>query len=76
MLSIFWIVPIASILALGFALYFYRQVYREDEGTEIMKKIANHVRLGAMAYLRQQYKVVLMFFCGAHYFICHLSLRV
>jgi K(+)-stimulated pyrophosphate-energized sodium pump len=62
MLSIFWIVPIASILALGFALYFYRQVYREDEGTEIMKKIANHVRLGAMAYLRQQYKVVLMFF--------------
>jgi K(+)-stimulated pyrophosphate-energized sodium pump len=60
--SIFWIVPAASLLALGFALYFYRQVYREDEGTEIMKKIANHVRLGAMAYLKQQYKVVLIFF--------------
>ncbi len=60
--SIFWIVPIASILALGFAFYFYRQVFKEDEGTDIMKKIANHVRLGAMAYLKQQYKVVLIFF--------------
>ena len=31
---------------------------REDEGTDLMKKIALHVRTGAMAYLRQQYKVV------------------
>ena len=60
--NIFWLVPIASILALSFAFYFYRQVYKEDEGTDIMKKIANHVRLGAMAYLKQQYKVVLIFF--------------
>ncbi|MCG8309456.1 MAG: sodium-translocating pyrophosphatase [Cytophagales bacterium] len=62
MYNIFWLVPIASILALFFAFYFYRQVFKEDEGTDIMKKIANHVRLGAMAYLKQQYKVVLIFF--------------
>jgi len=60
--TIFWLVPIASILALSFAWYFYRQVLSADEGTEMMKKIANHVRLGAMAYLKQQYKVVLIFF--------------
>ncbi len=60
--NIFWLVPISSLLALSFALYFYRQVYKEDEGTDTMKKIAHHVRLGAMAYLKQQYKVVLIFF--------------
>lgn len=60
--GIFWIVPVASLLALGFALYFYREVYKEDEGTDIMKKIAQHVRTGAMAYLKQQYKVVIIFF--------------
>lgn len=60
--GIFWIVPAASLLALGFALYFYREVYKEDEGTDIMKKIAQHVRTGAMAYLKQQYKVVIIFF--------------
>ena len=62
MYNIFWLVPIASILALSFAFYFYRQVFKEDEGTDVMKRIANHVRLGAMAYLKQQYKVVLIFF--------------
>ncbi len=62
MTSIFWLVPITSLLALSFALYFYRQVFKEDEGTDTMKKIAHHVRLGAMAYLKQQYKVVGVFF--------------
>lgn len=60
--TIFWLVPIASLLALSFALYFYRQVFKEDEGTDTMKRIAHHVSLGAMAYLKQQYKVVLIFF--------------
>ncbi len=62
MSNIFWLVPIASVIALSFAWYFYRQVRRESEGTDIMKKIAQYVREGAMAYLRQQYKVVLVFF--------------
>jgi len=59
---LFWIVPIASVLALGFAYFFYRQMMRADEGTELMKTIASHVRKGAMAYLKQQYKVVLIVF--------------
>ena len=57
-----YIVLAASLLALGFAYYFYRSMLRKDEGTELMKKIASHVRKGAMAYLKQQYKVVTIVF--------------
>jgi len=60
--SIFWLVPISSVLALGFAWYFFRNMMRADEGTDMMKKIAEHVRQGASAYLRQQYKVVIIVF--------------
>jgi K(+)-stimulated pyrophosphate-energized sodium pump len=59
---IFWLVPISSILALGFAYYFFKQMMGHDEGTDMMKKIAAHVRKGAGAYLRQQYKVVIIVF--------------
>lgn len=59
---IFWLIPIAAILALGFAYYFFKEMMRQDEGTDTMKKIAQHVRSGAMAYLRQQYKVVIIVF--------------
>lgn len=55
---IFWIIPVASILALAFAWFFFRQMMKESEGTELMAKIAQHVRKGAMSYLKQQYKVV------------------
>ena len=35
---------------------------KESEGTPRMAEIASHVRKGAMAYLKQQYKVVLYVF--------------
>ena len=54
--------PIASLVALGMALYFYLQMKKADEGTDRMKEIAMHVRKGAMAYLKQQYKVVTVVF--------------
>ena len=57
-----YVVLAASMLALGFAYYFYRSMLKKDEGTELMKKIASHVRKGAMAYLKQQYKVVTIVF--------------
>ena len=56
--ALFWLVPVSSVLALLFAWYFYRQMMKTDEGTPQMKKIALHVRKGAMSYLRQQYKIV------------------
>ena len=60
--SIVYIVLAASILALTFAFIFYKQMMKEDEGTDLMKKIAAYVRKGAMAYLKQQYKVVIVVF--------------
>ncbi|MCL2561639.1 MAG: sodium-translocating pyrophosphatase [Rikenellaceae bacterium] len=60
--TIFWLIPAASLVALGFAYYFFRDMRRQSEGTERMKEIAQHVRVGAMAYLRQQYKVVTIVF--------------
>jgi K(+)-stimulated pyrophosphate-energized sodium pump len=60
--SIVYIVLAASILALTFAFIFYKQMMKEDEGTDLMKKIAAHVRKGAMAYLKQQYRVVIIVF--------------
>ena len=58
----FWLVPIASVVALGMAFYFFRTMMAADEGTPRMREIAGHVRRGAMAYLKQQYKVVAIVF--------------
>ncbi len=61
---IFWIVPVASVIALLLAWFFYRGMKKESEGTDLMKKIAGHVRKGAMSYLKQQYKIVgIVFAC-------------
>lgn len=60
--SIFWLVPIASLVALAMAWYFFHEMMKEDEGTPRMREIAAYVRRGAMAYLKQQYKVVLIVF--------------
>ena len=60
--SVFWLVPVASCVALGMAWFFFRQMMKEDEGTLRMKEIAIYVRKGAMAYLKQQYKVVSIVF--------------
>jgi len=60
--GLFWFVPIASVLALVFAYIFFKQMMKESEGTERMAAIALYVRKGAMAYLKQQYKVVLIVF--------------
>jgi len=59
---IFWLVPVAAVVALGFAWYFFRAMMRESEGTPRMQEIASHVRKGAMAYLKQQYLVVAIVF--------------
>jgi K(+)-stimulated pyrophosphate-energized sodium pump len=57
-----WIAPVAAILALGFAYYFYKKVMAAPEGNEKMISIANYVREGAYAYLFRQYSVVTLVF--------------
>ncbi len=57
-MTVFYLVPLAAVVALGFAYYFFRAMMRESEGTDTMQRIALFVRQGAMSYLKQQYKVV------------------
>jgi K(+)-stimulated pyrophosphate-energized sodium pump len=60
--NLFWLVPATAIIALGFAWYFFKSMMKNPEGTPRMAEIAEHVRKGAMAYLKQQYKVVIIVF--------------
>ena len=60
--NLIYVVLAASILALVFAFMFFKQMMKKDEGTDLMKTIALHVRRGSMAYLKQQYKVVAIVF--------------
>ena len=62
MTYLFYLVPAAALIALLFAWIFFRQMMKESEGTPTMKEIAQYVREGAMAYLKQQYKVVIIVF--------------
>ena len=60
--NLFWIVPVTAIIALTFAWIFFKSMMKNSEGTPRMAEIAEHVRKGAMAYLKQQYKVVIIVF--------------
>ncbi len=59
---VWWVAPGGAVLALIFARIFYGQVKRANPGDEKMQEIAGYVTDGAMAYLKRQYKVVLVFF--------------
>lgn len=69
----FWLIPIASVIALCMAYYFFRTMKKEDEGTPRMIEIAEYVRRGAMAYLKQQYKVVAIVFIVLALFFAFLA---
>ncbi|PKP52450.1 MAG: sodium-translocating pyrophosphatase [Bacteroidetes bacterium HGW-Bacteroidetes-1] len=56
--TVFWLIPASSVIALLFAYYFFKNMMKNSEGTDDMKRIAQYVREGAMAYLTRQYKVV------------------
>jgi K(+)-stimulated pyrophosphate-energized sodium pump len=60
--TIFWFIPFASVIALIFAWFFFKNMMKNSEGTDKMKEIAQHVRDGAMAYIKRQYKVVSIVF--------------
>lgn len=70
---VFLIAPVSAVIALLFAFGFYKQIMKLSEGTDIMIEIAEAVRQGARAYLRQQYKIVIIFFFIAALFLAFLS---
>ncbi len=70
---LFWAVPAVSIVALSFAYYFFLNMKKQSEGNDRMKQIASYIRRGAMAYLKQQYKVVIITFIILALFFAYLS---
>jgi len=56
--NMLFMIPIASVIALIFALYFFRNIWSRDKGTPEMQKISNAIETGAMAYLKRQYKTI------------------
>ena len=52
----------ASLLALGFAIITALRILRYSEGTDLMRSISLSIRKGANAFLRRQYKIVIIFF--------------
>lgn len=70
---LFLLAPIAAVVALLFAYLFYRKVIKLEEGTEKMIEIAEAVRRGAKAYIKQQYKIVGIFFIIACLFLVFLA---
>lgn len=59
---VFWIAPIAALLALFYARTFFKEMLRQDPGTPLMQEIGQHVSRGSMAYLWQQYKIMAIVF--------------
>ena len=61
-MTLWYIAPIASLIALAVAAIFFRSMKKADPGNERMCEIAGYVRQGAMAYLFRQYRIVSLVF--------------
>jgi K(+)-stimulated pyrophosphate-energized sodium pump len=53
-----WFVPVAGLIAIGFAIYMARDVLGRDTGTPEMKEVADTIVEGAMAFLKRQYTTI------------------
>ncbi|MBA2263177.1 MAG: sodium-translocating pyrophosphatase [Chloroflexi bacterium] len=55
---ILWVIPIAGLAAIAFAMYLARDVLRADTGTVAMQDIAGTIFEGAVAFIRRQYQTI------------------
>ena len=56
--AIDWIIPIAGIAAVLFAIYLARWVIAQDQGTQAMQDVAATIYEGAVAFIRRQYVTI------------------
>jgi K(+)-stimulated pyrophosphate-energized sodium pump len=59
--DIFWIVPVAGVLTIVFALLLIRNVMKRPTGTPKMKEIGDIIFQGAWAFLKRQYSTIAMY---------------
>ncbi len=63
-LPITWVIPIAGIVSVVFALYLAWGVLHADTGTEAMQEIAGTIFEGAVAFIRRQYQTIAILAIG------------
>jgi len=56
--ALYWIIPIAGVAAILFALYLARDVLSRDTGTQAMVDVADTIREGADAFVKRQYTTI------------------
>ncbi|OGN81832.1 MAG: sodium-translocating pyrophosphatase [Chloroflexi bacterium GWC2_73_18] len=56
--AITWIIPIAGLAAVAFAIWLARDVLSRDPGTEAMQQVAGTIYEGAVAFIRRQYMTI------------------
>ena len=71
--NLYLIALAASIIALLFAFIQAKRVLAFDEGTDKMKQISKAVRTGASAFLKRQYRTVLIFFACLFVILCVMA---
>ncbi|MGZ6255880.1 MAG: sodium-translocating pyrophosphatase [Candidatus Limnocylindria bacterium] len=59
-----WMIPVAGLAAIAFALYLAWDVLRSDIGTEAMQEIAGTIFEGAVAFIRRQYQTIALLALG------------
>ena len=59
--NILIVAPIVGVVALLFALAKAKFVVKQNAGNDRMKEIASHIEEGAMAFLRREYKALVIF---------------
>ncbi|XMB66539.1 sodium-translocating pyrophosphatase [Mycoplasmatota bacterium zrk1] len=52
---------IVALLALVYAFILYRNIMKQKPGTEKMIELSNHIKLGAMAFLKREYRILGVF---------------
>lgn len=59
-MNLVWIVPVAGVITILFALYLAWDVLRRDTGNDAMRAVASSIFEGAMAFLKRQYRTILI----------------
>ena len=59
--NIVYLFPVMGVVALIFVMWRSSWVSKQEVGTEKMAKIAEHISKGAMAFLKAEYKVLIIF---------------
>jgi K(+)-stimulated pyrophosphate-energized sodium pump len=58
--AVFWIAPIAGVIAVIASLFLMRKINRMDVGGPKAVEVADAIRVGAYAFLKRQYKTIAM----------------